>query len=567
MNNLINALKEINFKYMMKSGTITLFTLTLIYNAVGPHYIMIAFPLTLIVTIINRHNFKVKLYSKTFRVTIICMSIVLISFIGGINIYLGIVINMVALFTLMFVTISPYNINFYKPYLMLYVFVQYIIKGPLECILAICTVVIASTTVILLSFLFNINGSKPINRGYKEIFMTLSEVLQCKIEKKDTLIVENKLKGLLYDLSYSVYISRHNKYLGTVLSNNIYSTFILLKEFSYKIQDMNIATYIDLKRVLLYKNKVNLVIKYLENDISINEFKESLCHNEIAEDEDDLLLNICEYIIHMGNIPKHQLNKINKEVERGEYDRFFSMLKLDFKSKAIRYKFSMRMSIAISLSLFLAEFLDFYKIIWGVITILSILQPYYEETLSRTKERVRGNVIGIVASGIILNITSSKIIAILILVLSLYMIFAYKNYYRLSIFTSIASMSISSVVENVNVLIIYRLGYVFVGVLLVMLFNRFVFPYKVSSGVLDLTNKILLFNKMLIIESIKNASEGRNYNKICDLVTQINLYNQKLYIRNQNLMDKNISSFININERFISKIGYYAYKKERANIY
>ncbi|MEG2538805.1 MAG: FUSC family protein, partial [Clostridium sp.] len=242
--------------------------------------------------------------------------------------------------------------------------------------------------------------------------------------------------------------------------------------------------------------------------------------------------------------------------KRSEYDSFFSLLKHDYKYKTIRYRFSMRMAIALTISLFFAEILDFYKIIWGVITIFSILQPYYEETKSRTIERLKANVIAIIIVGIILNVTSSDKVAFLILVFSLYMIFAYKSYYRLSIFTSIASMSISSIVESVNVLIIYRIGYIFIGIALVMFFNKYVYPYKIVNGASDLMKKILRFNRIIIKESIENAKGKNNSSIVSDLVLQISLYNQKLYIRNQEMKDEYTRMFILTNDRFVSKIGY-----------
>ncbi|MEF9951010.1 MAG: FUSC family protein [Clostridium sp.] len=567
MRGIFNSIKEINFDYMFKNGTIMLTTLTIIYNLIGPHYIMVAFPLTLIVTIIKRQNLKIGLYSKTLKITIICIVIVIVSFIGGLNIYTGIVINLIGIFTLMFTIISPYNINFYKPYIMLYVFVQYIIHGYTELILAICTVIIGSLCVILLSSVFNYRkGSIALGSGFNSILDTFIEIINCKLNKKDINKHYLKLNNLMYSLSYNVYISRHKKYLGTALSDQTYSLHILFKELEYLILDNNMKSYDDVKEILIYKNIIIDMSRYVDGKISFRDLEVSIKRYKKSTNRLLKGMKIFTYISKAINnimiIPKKDLHRINKEVSRGEYDRFKSILKMDYKARAIRYRFSLRMAITLTISLFLAEYLEFYKIIWGVITILSILQPYYEETLERTKERVKGNVMGIIVTGIVLNISHSKVVAFSILVISLYMIFAYKNYYRLSIFTAIASMSISSIVESVNVLIVYRLGYVFIGVIVVIVVNKYLFPYKLSMGISDLTRKILYYNRILIIQSIENANNADNYNYIRDLITQITLYNQKLFIRNQNIEDINISCFINLNERWITGIGYYAYEKK-----
>ncbi|MEG0129022.1 FUSC family protein [Clostridium sp.] len=558
MNWLVKAIKDINYEYMLKNGSIMLLTLVLVYNLVGPHYIMVTFPLTLLVNIIAKQNFKIKVYSKVVVITLVSVLIVIVSFIGGLNIYIGIGINLIALFTLMFCSISPYNINFYKPYLMLYVFTQYTISGVNELWGAVFAVVLASVVVVGLSFILNYKvKDKLYGLGFKDIFEILNTIIINKINKKGTEELETMLQESFYNLSYSIYIARHKKYLGTVLSDKKYKIYILLKEFSYFLIDYNITTYEDIRKLYIYRKAILEIINYLEGDISQEYIVESIKVSLNKEGIKDIgLISIIKCIIEIQNIPKKDINKINTDIKRSEYDSFFSLLKHDYKYKTIRYRFSMRMAIALTISLFFAEILDFYKIIWGVITIFSILQPYYEETKSRTIERLKANVIAIIIVGIILNVTSSDKVAFLILVFSLYMIFAYKSYYRLSIFTSIASMSISSIVESVNVLIIYRIGYIFIGIALVMFFNKYVYPYKIVNGASDLMKKILRFNRIIIKESIENAKGKNNSSIVSDLVVQISLYNQKLYIRNQGMKDEYTKIFILTNDRFVSKIGY-----------
>ena len=41
------------------------------------------------------------------------------------------------------------------------------------------------------------------------------------------------------------------------------------------------------------------------------------------------------------------------------------------------------MSITLTIALLVGEFLGFYKIIWAIITIMSIMQPYYEDTITK----------------------------------------------------------------------------------------------------------------------------------------------------------------------------------------
>ena len=67
------------------------------------------------------------------------------------------------------------------------------------------------------------------------------------------------------------------------------------------------------------------------------------------------------------------------------------------------------MSITLTIALLVGEFLGFYKIIWAIITIMSIMQPYYEDTITKARDRIKGNILAILITGIIINIVDNAI--------------------------------------------------------------------------------------------------------------------------------------------------------------
>ncbi len=70
---------------------------------------------------------------------------------------------------------------------------------------------------------------------------------------------------------------------------------------------------------------------------------------------------------------------------------------------------------------------------WLGITIMSIMQPYYEETLNKSKDRLKGNLLAILLVIIILNLFQSQVVHIIVLVCSLYLTYGFKSYYKLSL--------------------------------------------------------------------------------------------------------------------------------------
>ena len=91
---------------------------------------------------------------------------------------------------------------------------------------------------------------------------------------------------------------------------------------------------------------------------------------------------------------------------------------------------------------------------------MSIMQPYYEDTITKARDRIKGNILAILITGIIINMVDNKFITILILICSLYLLYGFKEYYKISLFAAVASICVSSLTENINVLIFLRIIYV-----------------------------------------------------------------------------------------------------------
>ena len=156
-------------------------------------------------------------------------------------------------------------------------------------------------------------------------------------------------------------------------------------------------------------------------------------------------------------------------------------------------------------------------------------------------------------------------VTILILVISLYLLYGFKEYYKISLFAAMASICMSSLSASLNKLLVYRIFYVIIGVMIVLLANKFIFPYRLKDGIIQLVKKVLKYDEYLVDTSREylNKSKGDNY--IRDLIIHITLLTQKLYLRNLQYRDDNIAEFIDKNNEFVVKIGYkvlMVYKKK-----
>ena len=576
---MLNYLVEkynLNVTSMIRNGTVAVITMLGVGILFGSENVMLAFPIALTSTVIGRQNFYVKPLNRIVRILALDLFIVLIAFISALNIWTGIVIDFVAIFLLVYIVTSPYDATFYKPFIMLYVFTQYSNVSIYELPNRLLAVIFGALVIIAGTYIKRSNGKEIMGNSVNSAFFNIQKQMENIIDDKyDKKLTENCSK-IMMDLVYKVYITRHKKYLTTNLGTiqfKLYLNIEYLNIYLKNIYEQYEEKKISKEQMLDFLSLVELIIKYSKKKCKLEDVtykskfisekykKSSYVVNEILL----IVTSIVEQLKEAKELDSREADRIYKEWERTYLDKPKVVFKEYFVPSSIRFKFAMRMAITLTFSIFIAELLGYYKIIWAIITIMSIMQPYYEDTISKTRERIKGNIIAILFTGIVIHLFHTQWITILILVISLYLLYGFKEYYKISLFAAMASICISSLSVSLNKLLIYRIFYVIIGVIVVLLANKFIFPYRLKDGIMQLVNKILRYDEYLIDTSREylNKSKGDNY--IRDLIIHTTLLTQKLYLRNLQYSDDSISEFIDKNNEFVVKIGYkvlMVYKKK-----
>lgn len=569
-------LKKIIDKYnfnvvgMLRNGTIAVVTMFGIAYLFGIKNMMLAFPIALTSTVLGRQNFHIKTINKSIRILLLELSIVIVSYLSSINMWIGIVVNFISIFLIMYTIVSPYDIGFYKPFIMLYVFTQYVTVSRSELPNRLLSVVFGCIIITLFSYIRKHNEKDMLINNVKSSLSIIKEQLSNVIENDYQENLSDKCSKMMRALAYKVYITRYKRFLTTKLGKIQFRLFIYIeylnlyiKGLESKYKDSDISKK-DIKELI---NLINKVISYCKNKITIDSLydeikyiKEKLEGNSsYIKDGFIIIFKIINNLSEISKMSDEEVNTVYTEWERTKYDKRLYSFKAYFKKDSIRFKFAIRMAITLTVSLFAAEILGFHKVIWAVITIMSIMQPYYEDTISNVKGRIKGNAIAILITGILINIINNKIFTIVILIIALYLLYAFKKYSRISLYAGIASICLSSLSENINKLIFYRVGYLIVGVIVVLLANKYIFPYKLDDGIRQLEEKINRYTSYLQ-EHYKEYISGvkkENDHEIRDLIIHITLLSQKLYLRNLEYGEENIEKFIRENNNLVINIGYH----------
>lgn len=560
--------KGINTYGMLRNGTIAVLTMFGVAILFGEKNIMLAFPIALTSAVLGRQNFRVKTFNKTLGIIIIDLIIVTFAYISRLNLITGIVINFISIFLIMYTITNQYDPTFYKPFVMLYVFTQYawvplnqIPNRYLAVIFGVLIIVICNKAI------NEINEKsllgKSISKSLSLIVESLRDILKGNYSKEK----EVECTNIMRSLAYKIYVSRYRDYLTTNLGQIQFKIFMDIEHlnlFLRKIEEGYSHKDIAKEEIEELINLLEQIIEFSDGKIRVDNvvnetnryvnkhIKESKYGYEISV----VLINLSKNITSLAYINKKDINKVYERWQRSYLDKTRYTFKEYFRRDSIRFKFAMRMAITLTLSLFVGELLGFYKIIWAIITIMSVIQPYYEETLKKTKDRVVGNTIAIVFTGVVINIMDNRYVTIVILIASLYLLYGFKEYHKISLFAAIASICVASLSNNINELLVYRITYVIIGVLIVILANKFIYPYKLKDGIKQLEEKIERYNYMLVKEGELYLQDKGNIHIVRDIIIHLTLLNQKLYLRNLQYEDEEVDRFVDNNTFDAIEIGY-----------
>ena len=366
---------NLNITSMIRNGTVAVITMAGVGVLFGVKNIMIAFPIALTSTVIGRQNFYVKPLSRIGRILLLDLFIVLVAFISSLNPWTGILIDLVAIFLIIYIVSSPYDATFYKPFIMLYVFTQYSKISIYELPNRLLAVIFGAMIIIIGTYIKRANAKvvfgNSVNSALKSLKVQLDNILEDNFDYKLT----KDCSKIMMDLVYKVYTTRHKGYLTTNLGTiqfklylNIEYINICLKKFFQEYKNNNISK----EELGDLWSLIDLIINYSKESCKISDivYKNTFI---IEKNKNSMNLykevlfaisSIIECIKDLEKLDDKDINKIYKNWERTYLDKPKVIFKEYFVISSIRFKFAMRMSITLSFAIFIAEFLGFYKVIW-----------------------------------------------------------------------------------------------------------------------------------------------------------------------------------------------------------
>lgn len=447
---------------------------------------------------------------NTFKLIGINLLIGIGAILASSNIYLGIFVNFSVLFIISYIFCYNLRNPMYVAFSLQYLFILVKpVTGNLIWI-RLLSLVAGAVIIVLAQVLFNKN---KLAKAGNAILNNVCDLIINKIENKDDNMddvernrnIHNSMdtfRTMIYDKrEYNYYLTEEGRLklnLSVALEN--ISDMLSGDNITHIEKDILITlTYLieELREVLniTKSKKENNNLKEKDINFTSDRINELLKICEKNKTSDLLNLQLLDSMILLSDtidalkkLDVKHFNLVNISHEASDLLSDKDIKSLFTYKKSLRFSYAMRVAITITIAAFIVDYFHITDGRWILFTILSLINPLYEVSKSKTKDRVLSTLIGSVIVFILFSIFKDDTSRMLIVMLSGYINGYFKEYKYNMIFITISAIGSAALVDNIQILTINRILFVVLGAILAILANRYIFPYSVMDSIHHLKN-------------------------------------------------------------------------------
>lgn len=458
---------------------------------------------------------------NTIKLILINLLIGISSYLVISNMYLGIIVNFFTLFLISYNFCYNLRNPLYLPFTLQYLF---LLANPVDnqdLLLRIFSLVFGAIVIMLAQILVNKNR---LAKSGNKLLENVCDSIVNKIEYKEQYdLVDDgveKVNQSIDAFRTMVYDKREYNYYLTEEGRLKLNLSVALENIHSMIHDTNLGSIDNdiLKTLELLIKEVKLLLNNSKDNIGghdVTLYMQKLFKICEEKDIDDLLnlqlldsmLLLSDTIKSLRALDEKQYNIVDRSHEISELFSDSGIKSFFMDKKSIRFCYAMRVAISITIATFIMQYFNLSEGRWILFTLLSLITPLYEASKSKTKDRVFATIIGSIIIFILFSIFKDPTLRMLIILATGYLN-GYANQYRYStIFVTVSAIGSAALLGDVGILTINRIFFVFVGIVMAILANKYIFPYKVKDSMIQLKN---MYHETIInmLKEVKNLVEG-----------------------------------------------------------
>ncbi|MGL5574731.1 MAG: FUSC family protein [Sarcina sp.] len=506
--------------------------------------------------------------SMTFKFISINLYIGIFSYIASINLFASPFINFLAIFILAYALTYDLKTSISYPFVFGYIF---LLMHPVtlnEIPLRLLSLIVGAFFIIALQLIFNRKKSRKIIRLNLIALATdtnekIKLIINDKFKKKEVSSLNKNIDIIIK----TIYEKRNNYFHLNTKDRIILNIALYFERLKFDLDELLHSKADDNYKFFLIDltNIIKSIPDSISDEVSIQKLsndlykiiskyspytKNNYSFYEMLQNLKTLKFSVCE---------KNQFindKKINIP-NKFQFDNIFSFKFLSFNS--VRFSYALRVSLLISISFFITEYLGFKEGKWLSLTIFPLIQPYSELSNRKIPVKFKGTLIGILIFSIIIFLLPvPKYQLILFLIFYYLYIILSESTFRASLLTATVLGLVSFGDLDPKTAVLQRLIFISLGIIIGYLATKFILPFTLKDSLKKFTKNHYLLTKDIIYDGFKFPHDKILITDLNDKLFISKLIENKILSNNSVLNSTVIKKFI-YNQRILNNEIYFLF--------
>lgn len=510
------------------------------------------------------------------------------TFFAGLNPYIGLVINLISLFCLVYFLFGTFQNQLYSPAMIGYL---YLLNSPEPMAHIIDRIVaIGAGTVLLILALLALQRSRK-SHTIKAQFQHMLDLVANKARELAGTLGDDyvytstaDIRLALHSLFTLIYRTQKNSHATRVLDEMRISFALALERFVVIIQQIKHsrpATLEERTMLIELAELLDVVRAHVSQfdtfgDVTreIDEFVKK--HSEVENMSIEMyeLLETCSLTSHQLKIIGQEGKNPNKARIDTKQAQWMNEVGQMLKPDKLRLNFALKLSISVSVLLFIFQVTGVTNGQWIAYTVAFLLRPYVEDTRNRSRERFKGTILATVVFLIAFGFIDSYWLQLSLVMIADIIYSRTRSARALQVtctsFAALGSMAI--ITGDYSSLGVERLIYVLIGMGVSIFVSHYIAPYLIVSDTSKLFIKyrettynllnIFIFSRLrekmpdiLMDKSIAKTNDHRSLNIVFKgLLMNASLIEQQVTFNNRRLHCAEIGNFFIVEHQLVNDI-------------
>ena len=494
-------------------------------------------------------------YRNIAKLSMLGVGSVICSYLATINIFLGIIINLVWVFILIYTTVFNLKKPMYFSFLLTYLMLLAVKTDAHEIIPRSIALIFAGLLTIGIQVIMRKkklkNNKRPnLLRSLKIIDSELANIVNSKDIKDE----QDQFYDSMKIWNSNILERRQNNFYFTASENRQSIQMANLEKLQKEILELNKLYKKDESYggvLVSLRLVINEMIKFTTQKSTPEEVEERL--KQYLENSKDKINNYHVYTVsETMKILFELIKNRNFEAEDSkilkEKPSLLKLVKYTFNRDSLRFTFAVRMAILIACTYFIITALHLQYGKWILFTLLSVCQPYDSTTEKSGKDRMLGTVIGALVVFVVFTMIPSTAIKVGVLGVSFYMSISAKSSVAKGIGTTIFALGLIEINIKTgldNILITGdRVMYTIIGFIVAILGSKIILHYDIRRETKALIDKYYKIVNANVEELMKTEDIKDNALKLRASMIYTKSIENKIIINNTILKDQNIEEYI-----------------------